>query len=141
MTDADSESRDQQQYVADELNPVYDAVEAAREAAETEAETKAVDRIEAATDFARALALQREYPTPSNVLYAEVSGEDVEKPEHPGTWEEFHAESIVRREAARVLVEEWRMAAGDERGERSGREVYEECANELERHLEGGSNE
>ena len=35
-------------------------------------------------------------------------------------------------DAAEILIEEWRMAAKDERGQRKARIAYEECAAELE---------
>lgn len=42
----------------------------------------------------------------------------------------------ISRETAEVLIEEWRMAAGDERGDRKARVAYREAAAELEHNLE-----
>ena len=41
----------------------------------------------------------------------------------------------ISRDAAETLIEEWRMAAGDERGDRKARVAYREAAAELEHNL------
>jgi len=43
----------------------------------------------------------------------------------------------IPRETAEVLIEEWRIAAGDERGDREARVAYREAADELEHNLDG----
>ena len=43
----------------------------------------------------------------------------------------------ISRETAEILIEEWRMAADDERGDRKARVAYREAAAELEHNLEG----
>ena len=42
----------------------------------------------------------------------------------------------ISRETAEVLIEEWRIAAEDERGDRKARVAYREAAAELEHNLE-----
>ena len=44
----------------------------------------------------------------------------------------------IPRETAEVLIEEWRMAAEDERGDRKARVAYREAADELEHNLKEG---
>lgn len=43
----------------------------------------------------------------------------------------------IDRETAEVLIQEWRMAAEDDRGSRKARIAYREAADELEHNLEG----
>ena len=44
----------------------------------------------------------------------------------------------ISRETAETLIEEWRIAADDERGERKARVAYREAAAELEHNLKEG---
>lgn len=49
------------------------------------------------------------------------------------------SESAIPQKAAETLIEEWRMAAEDERGERPARFAYREAADELQHNLEKAS--
>jgi len=52
--------------------------------------------------------------------------------------ETAESEAGISRETAETLIEEWRIAAGDERGDRKARVAYREAAAELEHNLKGG---
>jgi len=73
----------------DELDPIFDAIEEAMPEAETEREKMALARIQASLEYARQVGLQREFPTPNQQLYARAADKDLEKPDDPGTWEQF----------------------------------------------------
>lgn len=44
-------------------------------------------------------------------------------------------EAAIAQGVAEVLIQEWRLAAGDERGDRKARVAYREAADELEHNL------
>lgn len=46
------------------------------------------------------------------------------------------SETAIPQKAVETLIEEWRMAAEDERGERPARFAYREAADELQHNLE-----
>lgn len=73
----------------DELDPIFDAIENANPEAQTQREKVALGRLHVALIYARKVGLQREFPTPNQKLYAHAAEEKLEKPDDPGTWEEF----------------------------------------------------
>jgi len=111
--------------LADGLDPVFDHLDAAREAVtnrdwatvDPDEVTDAVDRVERATHYARDLALQREMadgPTPNQKLWATVTGEEIEQPPHPGAWAEYEPPS--GRETAERDVETGTEPDGENEG-------------------------
>lgn len=79
----------EQPRLADELDRIYDVLEDAAEEAETQRENAVLGLMFILTDYGRDVALQREYPTPNQELYAMVSGEDHEQPPDPGYWPDY----------------------------------------------------
>lgn len=94
-----STADDDQTRFVDELDRVYEALEDASQEAQTQRENHALALIHAATDYGRDVGLQREFPTPNQKLFAHVSGEDLEQPDDPGSWEVFREQ----HEALQVL--------------------------------------
>jgi len=76
--------------LADELSKVYDVLDDAHEEAKTQREEAILGLMYILTDYGRDVALQREYPTPDQKLYAAVSDDaDIEAPADPGFWPDY----------------------------------------------------
>lgn len=75
--------------LADTLSQIYEVLEDASEEAETQRENAVIGLLFVLTDYSRDVALQREFPTPNQKLYAAVGGEVPEKPADPGFWPDY----------------------------------------------------
>lgn len=91
MSDSDSDT-----YVSDELETVYECLVDASEGTKTERECATIGMLFVMTDYARDIALQREHK-----LVESVSDKTIEKPDDPGTWEEY----VEQHDDFEMLVE------------------------------------
>jgi len=88
-TDDSTDSEPDDTRLADELSHIYDVLEDAHEEAKTQREEAVIGMLYILTDYGRNVALQREFPTPNQQLYAAVSDEDLEDPADPGYWPDY----------------------------------------------------
>jgi len=85
----DANEQDDDTRLADELSKIYDVLEDCHEEARTQREEAVLGLLYILTDYGRDVALQREFPTPNQLLYAGLSDEEPEEPADPGFWPDF----------------------------------------------------
>jgi len=76
--------------LADELSRIYDVLEECDDEVQSPREAAVLRLMGMLTDYGRAVALQREHPTPNQKLFAAVGdGELPDKPADPGSWPDY----------------------------------------------------
>jgi len=76
--------------LADELSRIYDVLEECDDEVQSPREAAVLRLMGMLTDYGRAVALQREHPTPNQKLVAELGdGELPNKPADPGSWPDY----------------------------------------------------